>query len=397
MSHPNCQYRRESVELGPPLAAVDLNVIGPRAFIAQKDSGPIELEMASSNRALVFNLYCIAGALIGIAAIFTPWITTSAGLFEDSNNQDEMIRDGVTHSHYLDYLLGGFLFVVGCLIAFYTPLGGSIQSVGLVLFLHAELDRQEAFRDSTQSIYHGSVGFGFFLGCVSAVIVLSSIRYSYLMRQQSREISWSDKTRVLLRTRTFHVRADTTLQDHSSGQVRLVNQYKRPLAAICLMFVIAILIVAGVNYPYGPDPPLQKVDGGVLWVRDWVYTSLAWTFNLTVYDSSQSTTWLITSEDLGNETWVVHSWAPLGLGDMNVTLSIIDFQGNMRMDLGDAVVLTADYGGFHENQTYRIALTWGHGSFSVPRQTVEASFTIHGGELDSWISIEPPSEPLIYL
>lgn len=348
-------------------------------------------ELVSSRRTLAFNLYCITGAVLGIAAIFTPWISTSAGFFEESRNLDELIRDVIFPPH-IEYLVGAFSFVLGSLIAFYTPLGGSVQSAGLLIFLLAESDRQEAFRDSANPFYHGSLSFGFFLGCASAVIVLSSVYYSLLTSGWSRESSWKDKMRTFLRTRTFHIRPDTTLQDPSPAPARMVAQYKRPLSAIALMLVVALLFVAGVNYPYGPQPPLREVDGGVVMTRGsglWDYLTIS------VNDSIQSVTWSATSPDLHNGTWVTHTYEPLNLGGMNITLAVIDFQGNGRKDVGDAVVLTASPGSFLEDRMYRVALTQEPFNWMRPHITYEVSFTYHDGKLKSWVSIEPPDITII--
>lgn len=120
------------------------------------------------------NMLCLIGATIGVAAIALPWFGTRAGpLYEEWSFAAwiwDMLRSGTSALEF--YLAFGF-FLTGTILAFFTPVGGGLQVIGLTEFCLEELDREESF--SQYSHYEGQFAVGFFVACVSSAFVLASI------------------------------------------------------------------------------------------------------------------------------------------------------------------------------------------------------------------------------
>jgi len=111
------------------------------------------------------NVLCLLGAIIGVVAIFLAWLTMSAmGFSVDADLTDALDMP----SSELGYT-AAILFIVGSVMAFLTSIGFIIQLAGVAAWY-------VWYADTYQGM--GSVvdlGVGFYLGVVSAVIVLISI------------------------------------------------------------------------------------------------------------------------------------------------------------------------------------------------------------------------------
>ena len=124
------------------------------------------------------NVFCLAGALIGLFSMTTAWITASWPYAP----QEEIgsIILGAPRWPFIpaDVALAGIVFLVGSIVALVTPLGGLAQLAGLAWFLSLVRDGLGTFSLNTvlgtYSIEVG-LGVGFFLAMVSALLVLCPV------------------------------------------------------------------------------------------------------------------------------------------------------------------------------------------------------------------------------
>jgi len=108
------------------------------------------------------NLFCIAGAMIGVIAIFSRWV---GNWLIDLNLLDVMnLSDSAGGAS--NYYLPGLVFIIGTLIAFLSPLGGFLQIIGAPWFIVVWANRHEG--EVLSSI-------GAYLGIASAIVVLVSM------------------------------------------------------------------------------------------------------------------------------------------------------------------------------------------------------------------------------
>jgi hypothetical protein len=109
------------------------------------------------------NLFAVAGAVVGIAAILTTWLAASFGIFGHFElNLIDVISEGGTDS---DYFLPTILFIIGTLIAFFTPVSGILQIIGASWFMLVYFDHVDRLLSTV----------GPYLGMASGIVLLLSI------------------------------------------------------------------------------------------------------------------------------------------------------------------------------------------------------------------------------
>lgn len=90
---------------------------------------------------LRFNILCVAAAVVGLAGMLLPWVTTTFNMSDFESNlfvDDYAASLGqVPHESGLliGIALGAFTVVAGTALTFTTPLGGIVQSAGLAMTL----------------------------------------------------------------------------------------------------------------------------------------------------------------------------------------------------------------------------------------------------------------------
>lgn len=108
------------------------------------------------------NLLCLAGAVIGVIAIFSRWV---GNWLIDLNLLDVMnLSDSAEGAS--NYFLPGLVFIIGTLVAFLSPLGGVLQIIGSPWFIVVWANRHEG--EILSSV-------GPYLGIASAIVVLISM------------------------------------------------------------------------------------------------------------------------------------------------------------------------------------------------------------------------------
>jgi len=113
------------------------------------------------------NILCLVGAFVGLIAIVLPWNSVFFFIVNINVNLIDLINLGSgslvqTSPEAGILVIGGIIFIIGTLVAFLTPTGGIVQIAGLgILF---------SFFSGADSDFPN--GIGFYLSCISAIMVL---------------------------------------------------------------------------------------------------------------------------------------------------------------------------------------------------------------------------------
>lgn len=142
------------------------------------------------------NILCLTGAALGVVSLLFPWwqgVEYGLGIAIDTNYM--LVQDVLLES--TDYgsmfLVACTLFVVGTLLAFWSPLGGLVQVLGALGFF--------ALFSSEIGVRRGedTIAFGAYIGVTSMVIVVVSllvpmgIGYSVKRKAHKASLSSADK------------------------------------------------------------------------------------------------------------------------------------------------------------------------------------------------------------
>lgn len=111
------------------------------------------------------NILCLVGAIVGVAAIFSTWISLGFLFWSREMNLIDVYNHVESSS---DFWLPAVLFLAGTLVAFVTSLGGIMQIIGVPLFMSAFVSHADGRLPS---------GIGPYLGLVAAIIVLASLAH----------------------------------------------------------------------------------------------------------------------------------------------------------------------------------------------------------------------------
>ncbi len=107
------------------------------------------------------NALCFIGAVIGVIAIFSVWMSSIFILWYRDWNLFNVVSDLNSSTRFW---LPALLFILGTVVAFISPLGGLAQVAGICIWFSDTV----AFADKLPS------KIGPYLGIISAVIVLVS-------------------------------------------------------------------------------------------------------------------------------------------------------------------------------------------------------------------------------
>jgi len=118
------------------------------------------------------NILCLVGAFVGLIAIMLPW--NSVWFF--SVNLIDLINIGSGYFGQTSpeagiLVIGSIIFIIGTLVAFLTPTGGIVQiaGLGILFYLFSGADS------------HFPNGIGFYLACVSPIMILLGLVGSKMM------------------------------------------------------------------------------------------------------------------------------------------------------------------------------------------------------------------------
>lgn len=118
------------------------------------------------------NILCLAGAALGLLALFLPWWTgfeLGLGMMIDRDYMlvQDVLLDSTEHGSL--FVVVCTLYVVGTLLAFWSPIGGLVQIPAVLGFL--------ALFGSEIGVHRGedTIALGAYLGLVSAIVVTVSL------------------------------------------------------------------------------------------------------------------------------------------------------------------------------------------------------------------------------
>lgn len=111
------------------------------------------------------NILGIVGALIGVVAVFSTWITVGFMFWTKEMNLIDVFNEVESSS---DFWFPAVLCLIGTAVAFMSPLGGILQIVGVPLFISAFTSQTDGEIPS---------GIGPYIALVGAVVVLASLLY----------------------------------------------------------------------------------------------------------------------------------------------------------------------------------------------------------------------------
>jgi len=125
-----------------------------------------------------FNILCLSGAILGIVAIFLPWMvyhSDSPDLsYVDSRGFSllelmQMGTPGILHG----FIVFGIVLIGGSIIAFFSGIGGFVQLIG-VIFLFKEIAYYPLSIAVPPDI-DVIAGLGAYIGLLASLITITSI------------------------------------------------------------------------------------------------------------------------------------------------------------------------------------------------------------------------------
>jgi hypothetical protein len=347
-------------------------------------------ESAPMSRIVKINILCLVGAVVGFAAIFSPW-TWMDGFSRYPNNLDDIIS-------YLYHILagnwmlpGGVIFCFGVLFSFLTPLGGIAEAIGLALFL---VDARVWIGNMDGPSTTAGFGAGFYLGIVSSAIICFSawkpmgIGYG---EGQRRSRDWRFPT--FASSISDSTKSSQMREEKKPSILRSFRSSRKWTAGLVVAVVMGAAYVAVANYPYEDPQPLTQIEGGVAWSISSSMFAGGSSLKYVLNDSIDSVSWNWTRVQSDDLTWGSYDLGNRSLGSLNVSLTFIDWDGNGYPSVGDAVTLVAGGAyGFSEDTVYRlsprpnVSIRW-LDIISKPSYGItEISFRFHDGSLESWVS-----------
>jgi hypothetical protein len=342
-------------------------------------------------------MMCLIGATIGIASIFLPWFVAAVGPFRDERALTAWIWDLLqAHSGDLGLYAPFLIFLLGTLLAFWTPLGGILQALGLATFYVMEIGWKVP--------PDGGYGFvaplavGFYLAVLSAIMVMISM-------VKPLGIGFSE-LHGPARPR-FQVFSGARWRRHWRDMLRLLRDNEPWGFAWGVTIVLLATIVLASGLATGSRTSMSVVPGGVTWTadsRNYVKFPYRDT-SISLYENNGNLLlWVLypknltdgkwSYEELGTPsrawaggTWWSHDQLTSRWIGVLPACTIIDISGDGALGPGDSIMLTTTNGAsFEEGVNYTLVLTYPYGlsgtSIWTPK-TVTVTFEISDGRVSS--------------
>ncbi len=148
------------------------------------------------------NILCLAGAALGLVALFLPWWTgfeLGLGMMIDRDYMlvQDVLLDSAEYGSL--FVVACTLYVVGTLLAFWSPLGGLVQIPAVMGFL--------ALFGSEIGVHRGedTIALGAYLGLVSAIVttvsLLVPLGIGYSIKRRARKASLASAHKFITMSR----------------------------------------------------------------------------------------------------------------------------------------------------------------------------------------------------
>jgi len=298
------------------------------------------------------NLLAFIGAILGLCSAFMPWrwLVNPFVDFEASLAWDFVHFDMVTN---LVFLVGGLLFLIGSLLSIFRTIGAFVQVSGVIVY---SIGYVRWAKHVDYSGWDVGLGAGFWLGVLSACLVVSGILLSIMIeiRPSFKPAGFSDRARTIRMLLSWN---------HTIGQQKNLSEGRRPTprfvsVLIGTLIVTCVLLAVYSTSLQAHDAIVQEIDGGVIWVV--TFPGLPWNrTNVVIGDHSSWAYWDLDNTGLDRGTWSAYTANQTSLSEDNITLTVVDSTGNGVADYGDAVIFMIPGSSFKSGVTYSAFLTTG--------------------------------------
>ena len=324
----------------------------------------------------VVNVLALCGAIVGVAAVFCSWFVMNTQEVSYSLSLWTYLYEYTDSSNSLYF--GGILFALGSIAAFFTQLSSPVQIAGLATVL---MDLWDPV----------ALGVGFYMGVLSAAIILASIAFPIGPGFEVGATSF--RSRLLVKTHGAPRLAPQKVRQQSPIGLRLRQSVRANGKWFSILIAVSLWSVTVVSYEndfFGDDQILTQVEGGIVLGTSSLGKSMVaypWDgFRLSLHVGESSVGWNFSNPDLVTGTWCAVNLGTRSLDSLNVSLTAVNRGGDRAFDPGDQLALIAvDDTTFEEDVTYRL---WWKTDRAIAWSGIEISFVFHDGNLDSWVSTD---------
>lgn len=311
--------------------------------------------------------------VIGVASVFCSWFRWDFSVGMWSTSLWEYLTD---ERFDVDTLwdLGVVLFVSGTIAALFTQVSGSVQIAGLAMVFTDLADR-------------AAMGVGFYMGVLSAAIILASVAFPIGPGFEADPYGLRDRLAVIGRKASQPEKQG--VKGRHSLKLRLGHLFRANGKWISLLVAVSIWSVTVVSYEndfFRDDPLLTQVEGGFI-ADSFSFGIAAFPLSghmlLSLHDGENSVGWNLSNPEFIAGTWCAVDFGYRNLGFLNVSLTAVNHNGDDLFGPDDQLIVIARNGtSFEEDVVYSISLKY----WVLPTSGIEISFVFHDGVLDSWIS-----------
>jgi hypothetical protein len=325
------------------------------------------------------NVLSLCGVVIGVAASLCAWhYYALPGYFGTYTLWDTLLHN--YHSGDILFFLGSLVFMAGTAAATITPLSGLVQVTGLSMYAVKILSIAPQADGVT------GVLIGFYAGAMSAAMVVMSLLVP--MGPGFGNSPGRLKTRLLVFSGfgTGHL---SRSRSGPRGVAKSLLANRKWVSVLVVVMLASTFLVMQDRDLYREHELLSAAGEGVLlypcYPDKGLFTGLPWeSFRLSMYQGDSVVGWTFQNDGLDDGAWSALSLGTKTLGDLNVSLTVVDMTGNGIVGLGDYVVVTAQDGTtFSDGTVY--SLYW-KTNRTIAWTGWEVSFVFQDGHLDSWVS-----------
>jgi hypothetical protein len=338
---------------------------------------PPKVELERVRGPPVFNVLTLCGVVIGVAAIFCSWFRWDLSVGTWSTTLWEYLTHGYFRVNHLGDV-GIALFILGTIAALFSQMFGAVQIAGLAMVFTDVADR-------------AMMGIGFYMGIFSAAVVLASVAFPIGPGFESGTISLRNRFTV------FGYGAAQPERQGVKGRYPLRPGLGRLFRAngkwISLLVAVSIWSFTVVSYENGffrNDPLLTQVEGG--FVAD--SSSFGITAiplhegaGISMHDEENRVHWNFSNPELVAGKWCAVNLGYRNLGALNVSLTVVNHNGDQYFGPNDQLAVIAQNGTFFEDDVvYHIQWVYGvYDRYYLVSPAFGFSFVFHDGDLvDCW-------------
>jgi hypothetical protein len=302
------------------------------------------------------NLLCILGAVVGLAALFLPWMWTAEGLSSVDWSAADVLKDGGSWS------LGSIhtaliIFTTGTIMALAVPSGGIVQAIGLAMFYSEEVLREERF--TSGGVMQAGLSIGVFVAILSTAVVIAGLVSPTGPGHGTKHNWWSSRALTFARTRVSKNRV-VRLSWAKPREVFAVVRRPSRKATARLVAVFAVASIAyAAAFSYQDDGAARRVGDGVLLSMGELRMGHDWdNSRISVSDGVNQVQWNLTTDIWEHGAWTAVAFEPKDLGDVELRLTVVDWGGDGYCTLGDQIVLAPiNESAFEDDVQYILVLS----------------------------------------